>query len=67
MAAKVNVLFTAKVFEAGEIANAALIVTVASAVAPKLSVTRTVAEPAAAGAVYKPELALIVPPPLTIE
>ena len=36
---------------AGEIANAALIVTAESDVAPKLSVTRTVAMPEVAGAV----------------
>jgi hypothetical protein len=44
-------LLTAKVTEEGEIAKAALIVTVASAVAPTLSVTRIVALPELAGAV----------------
>ena len=67
MAENVCVAFAALVTEAGEIATAAFTVTVAVAVAAKLSVTRTVTEPAVAGAVKAPVDALIAPPPLTIE
>ena len=51
----------------GDIAKAAFTVTRASLVAPKLSVTRIVASPAAAGAVYTPVVAFTTPVPLTRE
>ena len=50
---------------AGTIESAGLIVIVPFAVYPKLSVTRTVAVPVLAGAVYMPVEALMLPPPLT--
>ena len=51
LAVKVFGLLTARTKVEGEIASAALTVTEASAVLPKLSVTRTVADPALPGAV----------------
>lgn len=67
LAENVNKLFTAKVFVAGEIVNALTTVTVAFDVLLNESVTRTVTEPAVAGAVNAPVAATILPPPLTIE
>ena len=52
---------------AGEIKSAEFIVTFEFATAPKLSVTRTTADPLLAGAVYKPVVALILPLPLKTE
>ena len=63
----VNVLFTAKVFDAGEMLIGVVTITLALAVFPKLSVTCNVTEAFVAGAVYEPVTALIEPPPETIE
>ena len=52
---------------AGLIPNPVVIVTVASAVLPKLSVTLTTSVPAPAGAVYTPVVETIDPVPLNIE
>ena len=66
-AEKVNKLFTDKDFVDGVIATLLTTVTVAFEIFDKLSVTRTVTEPAVAGAVKAPVAATILPPPLTIE
>ena len=67
MAENVVVLLTAKVIVAGLRLNGDVTVRVELAKFPMLSVTRTTADPLAAGAVYKPVAPLIVPVPLKIE
>ena len=64
---KEMVEFINVVWAVGEIVKAGFIVTIEVSVAPKESVTFTVADPAVAGAVYSPEAAFILPPPLNIE
>ena len=66
-AVKVAVLFTATVFEAGDKLSVVVIVILASAIFPSESVTRATAVPFAAGAVYNPDEALILPVPLNLE
>jgi hypothetical protein len=67
VAEKVCVLLIDLVIEFGEIVKPAFTVTLASALAPRLSVTRIVTDPAVEGAVYAPVVAFITPPPDTIE
>jgi hypothetical protein len=66
-AENVVTLLTANVIAVGEMTKAAFTVTVAFDVFDKLSVTRTVTDPAVAGAVKAPVDELILPPPLTME
>jgi hypothetical protein len=67
VAENVNKLLIANVLVRGVMITALIIVTVALAVLLKLSVTRTVTEPADAGAVKAPVPETILPPPVTIE